>query len=589
MLRHWSRRLLVAAVTVATPGLLLGQEPSGAAAYVPPLATLLNRPTSELQAMVERVTVDAGDLDRRWPVGYSAARSQAFRGFYAAWQRRLGEVEFGKLSQEGKVDYLLLKNRLGHELALLSRDEARFGEMSALLPFARAVMDLHERQRRMESVQPESAARAVSQVADQAALATRALDSSAGRPTRIVAYRAAAEVLDLRETLKRWYEFYAGYDPIFTWWAKAPYDKASAGLQQYAKALREKVVGIKEGEDDPIVGDPIGRAALVEDLAYEMIPYGPEDLVKIAEREFAWCESEMLKASRAMGFGDDWRAAMEKVKTQHVEPGRQTDLVRDLAREATSYVEQHNLVTVPPLSKDDWWQEMLSPAQQKVSPFFLGGSLILVSYPTDAMAQEDKMMTMRGNNIHFSRATVFHELIPGHHLQWFMGDRYQPHRNLFGTPFWTEGWSLYWEMLLYDAGFPRSPEDRVGMLFWRMHRAARIIFSLRFHLGTMTPEEAIDLLVNRVGHERANATAEVRRSFNGSYPPLYQIAYMMGGLQFRALHQELVASGKMTDRAFHDAVLQSGTMPVEMVRALLTRQPLTSAYTAQWKFAGPLP
>ncbi|HEU5219304.1 MAG TPA: DUF885 family protein [Gemmatimonadales bacterium] len=581
-------RLLAALVTILVPSGLVAQTPSGAAAYVPPLATLLGRPTSELGTMVTRVALDARDLNRRWPVDYSPAQVEAFRGFYSAWQSRLGEVQFDKLSQDGKVDYILLRNRLGHELSLLARDQARFAEMAALLPFAAAVMDLHERQRRMLSVLPESAARAVAAVADQAARTAQRLDSAGAKPSRIVAYRAAAEALSLRQTLRDWYEFYAGYDPMFTWWVKAPYDKASAGLQQYARALREKIVGIKEGEDDPIIGDPIGRAALVEDLAYEMIPYGPEDLVKIAEREFAWCEAEMLKASRAMGFGDDWHAAMEKVKTLHVEPGKQIELVRDLAREAEAYVEQHNLVSVPPLARDDWWEEMLSPAQQKVSPFFLGGSLIQVSYPTDAMAQEDKMMTMRGNNIHFSRATVFHELIPGHHLQWFMSDRYQPHRDLFGTPFWTEGWSLYWEMLLYDAGFPRSPEDRVGMLFWRMHRAARIIFSLRFHLGTMTPQEAIDMLVNRVGHERANATAEVRRSFNGSYPPLYQIAYMMGGLQFRALHQELVGSGKMTDRAFHDAVLQSGTMPVEMVRALLTRQPLSASYTPQWKFTGTL-
>jgi uncharacterized protein (DUF885 family) len=104
----------------------------------------------------------------------------------------------------------------------------------------------------------------------------------------------------------------------------------------------------------------------------------------------------------------------------------------------------------------------------------------------------------------------------------------------------------------------------------------------------MSPQQAIDMLVNRVGHERANATAEVRRSFIGTYPPLYQIAYMMGGLQFRALHQELVGSGRVTDRAFHDAVLRSGSMPVEMVRALLTGAPLTRDHRPQWRFAGEL-
>ena len=75
------------------------------------------------------------------------------------------------------------------------------------------------------------------------------------------------------------------------------------------------------------------------------------------------------------------------------------------------------------------------------------------------------------------------------------------------------------------------------MLFWRMHRASRIVFSLGFHLGRMTPEQCVELLVERGGHEVANAEAEVRRSFNGSYPPLYQLAYMMGGLQFRAREQ----------------------------------------------------
>ena len=228
--------------------------------------------------------------------------------------------------------------------------------------------------------------------------------------------------------------------------------------------------------------------------------------------------------------------------------------------------------------------EMMSPERQKVSPFFLGGEVILVSYPTDAMAHGDKLMSLRGNNEHFSRAVVHHELIPGHHLQGFMNERYNAHRRLFGTPFWHEGNALYWEFRLYDLGFPRGPEDRVGMLFWRMHRAARIIFSLSFHLERMTPDEAVDFLVERVGHERANAEAEVRRSFNGSYPPLYQAGYMLGGLQFRALQEELVGSGRMSERAFHDAILQGGSMPVEMVRARLTGTLLDRGHEASWRF-----
>ena len=62
---------------------------------------------------------------------------------------------------------------------------------------------------------------------------------------------------------------------------------------------------------------------------------------------------------------------------------------------------------------------------------------------------------------------MHHELIPGHHLQHYMLPRYRPYRSLFETPFWIEGWALYWEMLLWDLDFAHGPEDRVGMLFFR--------------------------------------------------------------------------------------------------------------------------
>jgi len=315
-----------------------------------------------------------------------------------------------------------------------------------------------------------------------------------------------------------------------------------------------------------------------------LIPYTPEELIAIGEREARWCRDEMLRAAQDMGMGDDWRAAMERVKEDHVPPGEQTRLVRDLAREAIAFVEERDLIIVPELARDGWRMEMMSPERQKVNPFFLGGECIIVSYPTAEMEHHDKLMSMRGNNRHFSRATVHHELIPGHFLQHFSQQRYRPHRRVFYTPFWTEGWSLYWEMRLWDLGFPRSPEERLGMLFWRMHRAARIIFSLRFHLGEMTARECVEMLVNEVGHERATAEGEVRRSFEGDYPPLYQCAYLIGGLQIRALQQEMVSRGSWTDRQFHDAFLRENCMPIAMMRAILRGDPIPKGFRPVWRF-----
>ncbi|MGB2906373.1 MAG: DUF885 family protein, partial [Candidatus Aminicenantaceae bacterium] len=150
-----------------------------------------------------------------------------------------------------------------------------------------------------------------------------------------------------------------------------------------------------------------------------------------------------------------------------------------------------------------------------------------------------------------------------------------------------EGWPLYWEMRLWDMDFQRSPEDRIGMLFWRMHRCARIIFSISYQLGQMTVDEAIDFLVNRIGHELDTATAEAKahlsgRAYGGN--PLAQSSYLIGGLQVRALSRELVDSGKMTAKEFHDAVLHEGSIPIELLRAKLIDQDLSLDFTSNWKF-----
>ena len=200
------------------------------------------------------------------------------------------------------------------------------------------------------------------------------------------------------------------------------------------------------------------------------------------------------------------------------------------------------------------------------------------------MTIQERLESLRGNNLYVARATVFHELIPGHHMQGYMTQRYRTYRSLFSTPFWTEGMAFYWEMLLWDLGFTHTPEQRIGALVWRMHRCARIIFSLSFHLRKMTALECVQFLIDRVGFERANAEGEVRRSFNGSYPPIYQCAYMLGALQFYGLHKELVGSGKMTNRAFHDAMYREGNMPVEIVRLALNGQTVARGYRTSWKF-----
>ena len=578
-------------------------------------------PVSEMRASIERYAVDRGSLARSYPVNVSQGRRDRFKKFYGDWLESLAKLDFDSMSQDGKIDYILFRNHLEYETRQLDIQGKQLAEIQPLLPFAQTIIDLEEARRRMEPINSAKIATTLNDLRKQIDQRRRSVESLQVKKT--VANRAVAALNSLRGNLRNWYTFYNGYDPVFTWWNEEPYRSVDQSLTSYASFITERIVGIRSGEgaqtaatrgpggggpggggggqgqgggfqrgpstaragdSSDIVGDPIGREALISELRSEMIPYTPEEIIAIGEKEMAWCENEMKKASRELGYGDDWHKALEHVKNLYVEPGKQPEMIRDLALEAIKFVEDNDLVTVPELARESWRMEMMTPERQLVSPFFLGGETIIVSFPTNTMAHEQKMMSMRGNNIHFSRATVHHELIPGHHLQGFMAARNKPYRGVFSTPFWSEGNALYWELLLWDLNFAKTPENRIGMLFWRMHRCARIIFSLSFHLEKMTPQECIDLLVNKVGHERDNATAEVRRSFDGSYGPLYQIAYLIGGIQQYAMHKELVGTKKMTNRQYNDALLKENRIPIELLRAAITNQKLTRDFTTNWRF-----
>ncbi len=574
-----------------------------------------------MEMVIGLYDTDARELRSFYDIGVSPTRLDRMDAFDRQWQRTLerlgGSSEW--YDPEANIDHILLRHHVVHALRQRTTLRNRLADAADLLPFAPTIIDLEEARWRIEPVDPREAAATLDALAEQIeALAERVKavpdeddddddddasdggdgdgdseDASDEPPlsvTAVDARRIARHVGQLSRALSTWHGHHAAYVPGFTWWTEEPFDAAIEQLDAYEEQLRETIAGEEGEDDDPLVGDPIGRDALIDDIAHEMLPYSPEELLALGEEQFAWCEARMLEASRALGFGDDWKAALAEVKSRHVDPGDQDDLVVGQAREAIAWLDDNDLVTIPALCRETWRLRMISKQGQRTLPFAAyGGQVMLVAYPTADMDHPSKEMAMRGNNIHFSRIVTPHELIPGHHLQRFAADRSNTHRSLFGTPFYGEGWALYWELLMWEQEWHRSPEDRIGMLFWRMHRAARIVVSLKFHLGEMEPEAMIDFLVDRVGHERDGATSEVRRYIAGNYSPLYQCGYLVGGLQLWALRGELVDSGEMTDREFHDAVLACNSIPIEMVRASLRAEAFgedapSLDHRASWRF-----
>ncbi len=554
----------------------------------------LYKQTSEMADIMIQYEADKGSVIRFYSVssrqgerdnGYNTPeRRQRLISLIEDYQKQMLKLDFASMDINGKVDYILFKRNLEDQAYQLKEEKSKYDIVAKYLPFSDRIYTLQKPRRRGIEVVGQDVAKELNLINKEIAKSIAGLKTADSIELTLADHTATA-IKGLQSSLKNYHSFYNGYDPLFTWWVPKTYSVTDSLLNTYAVAIRKKgkLVSYQKDDGSGIIGKPIGREELIRQLKLEFIPYTPEELFDIANKEFAWCDAELLKASREMGFGDNWKAAQEKVKNTYVAPGKQPEAMFELYNQSVDFLKKYNLLTIPPIAEETWNMYMMSPERQLVSPFFLGGETLLIAYPTNTMDYDDKMMSMRGNNPNFSRSTVHHELIAGHHLQGYMADRYKPYRN-FNTPFWNEGNSLYWELLLWDMKFPTTPEQRIGMLFWRMHRCARIMFSLNYHLGKWTPQQCIDYLVDRVGHERANAEGEVRRSFTGNYGPLYQLAYMVGGLQFNALKKELVDTKKMTIKDFHDAILHENAMPLELLRVLLTKQPVTRDFKTEWRF-----
>ncbi len=536
---------------------------------------------------VQAINYFYGPMPKGWGNQYAAASPEQIQRLLTLNQSYLDKLKafpYAKLETNGQVDFVLLKRKVKQDIEELQVNKQTYERLAKFLPFDKAIYDWEKLRRRGTVIDGEAIAKTLDQAAKSVDKAQADLESVKFLPYQDVNFlKETLNSLKLR--LSSAYDFYNGYDPMFSWWGPAAYKKLVEKLDAYSEKLAAKSDWKVFDDGSMIGGTPIGRQELNKQLKDEMIAYTADDLLRLADQEFAWCEAELLKASKEMGFGNDWKAAQEKVKNSYVPVGHQPELILKLYNDAQQFIQKNELMDIPALADETWGMIMMTPERQLVNPFFTGGREISISYPTDGMTQEQKLMSMRGNNPYFSRGTVQHELNPGHHLQYFMNRRHKPYRErAFNTPFWTEGWTLYWELLLYSKGFAHTPEERIGMLFWRMHRCARITFSIKFHLGEWTPLQCINYLVDKVGFETANAHGEVKRSFEGGYSPLYQLAYLVGGLQLMSIKNELVDSGKMSYKQFHDQVIKENYMPMEMLRAIMTKQKLAADHEAAWKF-----
>lgn len=170
-------------------------------------------------------------------------------------------------------------------------------------------------------------------------------------------------------------------------------------------------------------------------------------------------------------------------------------------------------------------------------------------------------------------ALTLHESVPGHHLQNALSQELenvpQFRRNLYLSAY-GEGWGLYAERLGVEMGVYENAYQQFGRLSYEMWRACRLVIDTGIHSQGWSRQQALDFLSNNTSLSQANVRAEVDRYISW---PGQALSYKMGEIKIRQLRAkaEQKLGNKFDLRAFHDALLANGALPLEILEAEMDR------------------
>ena len=264
-----------------------------------------------MPALIARYLADQDTLNRLHQAPFSALRRERMRGFLAGWWQTLERLPFDTLTQADRVDWLLLRSRMDAELRELEQEERSLASTASLLPFLDSLVALEENRLALSDVDAEAAAETLDCIAARVQELRHSFQNDLQRLCRAAVMEAVRVLARMQLVLKTWFTFYHGYDPLFTWWVEKPYAVLTESLTEYSSFLQNAASGT---EEEAILGSPIGRDVLTEELRAAQIVHTPEELIAAGQAEMHWCREELRRAAREMGHGDDWRAALEQVK-----------------------------------------------------------------------------------------------------------------------------------------------------------------------------------------------------------------------------------------------------------------------------------
>lgn len=361
---------------------------------------------------------------------------------------------------------------------------------------------------------------------------------------------------------------------------------AEAVKPAYAKVARFLAETYIPGARTTIAaGDlPDGRA-FYQSAIYDHLtrPMTPEAVRDIGLREVARITALMEQIKREVKFTGDLPAFFVHLRTS---PQFYATTSEELLMRAAWIAKRIDaqlprwFATLPRLPYG------VEPVPAAIAPFYTGGRYVPAPMGTgNAGTYWVNTYDLPSRPLYVLPALTLHEAVPGHHLQFAVASEQTDlpmFRRFAYFDVTGEGWGLYAEKLGEDMGLYTTPYERMGRLTYEMWRACRLVVDTGIHAFGMTREQARAYMRDHTALSEHEITTEVDRYIAW---PGQALAYKIGELAILDLRAraERELGAKFDIRRFHDRVLASGSLPLDLLEAQIAQ------FIAEQRAAKPAP
>jgi uncharacterized protein (DUF885 family) len=294
---------------------------------------------------------------------------------------------------------------------------------------------------------------------------------------------------------------------------------------------------------------------------------------------------EMRRLSGEIAGHDDWKKLIGELNVDRpADPEAMRVGYEEWTERARQFLHDRRLVSFPAgeeclvVPSPPFQRPVIAVASYVAPPHYAATfrGHFFVPFPPDGASEEEIGKRLESNSYPGIPTTAVHEAYPGHHWHLAMAKTNpSPMRAEFGTSYFAEGWALYAEEMMTNAGFYDDLRHVFYQVEARLFRAARIVVDTALHMGEMGHAEAVAYMLAHSSLTEPTAVAEVTRYCSW---PTQASSYLTGALEIARIRDAFFARRGATAgdvdtlRDFHDAIAGAGTLPIALAeRAALAK------------------